>query len=290
MTTTYTWSASASGSWGTNGTWTVSPSAPGDESYPGASPSTDTDVVNIGSGAKVATFTITQNETASIYGLTLDGYNSVKQAVLTLQSGEPLTIGAGGLNFLTGFAGGDLINGTGNIIVNGTISGTAGQFNASSGTLDVSGTGSTASGSSVNAIINTLSATTLEFNLGNVALGSNVTLSNANQTLEIASGIVTVSTGSAEVVSGGTLALAGGTFADSGGVTVSSGSITGYGSVSGAITMSGGTLAQSVGALTLTSLTGSGTVIGAPSASGAITASGGTLDFQGNIAASSGQT
>ena len=63
--------------------------------------------------------------------------------------------------------------------------------------------------------------------------------------------------------------------------------LTGSGAA-GAINLAGGTITQTGGALTFSTITGNGTINGAPTATGTIQAAGGTLDITGNIAATAG--
>ena len=121
---------------------------------------------------------------------------------------------------------------------------------------------------------------------GTVTAIAAIAINDAKQTLEIGTtGSLTIA--AAESIINGTIQLDGGTLIDGAGVTIgSSATLTGTGTA-GAITLAGGVIAQSGGALAVASITGSGTVSGAPAVSGAITASGGTLDLTGTPAVGS---
>jgi collagen type I/II/III/V/XI/XXIV/XXVII alpha len=264
---TFTWSTGTSGIWSTPANWT------------GAVVPTSGSDVSIGTTSQGSASAVTENTSITINSLTMAGNNGgggTRKTTLAVTPGATLTVGN-----IT-FDANSIINGTGTLIANGSISG-GGVITASSGLLDFTGTGSIASGGAI-LNIGTAVASTLEIDLaGGVTSAAAISINNKNQTLEIGpSGSLTI--GAAESITNGTIQLAGGTLTDitGAGVTIGSGAtLTGKGTA-GTLILSDGTITQTGGPLTLTSVTGSGTVNGAPSV-GTFTASNGTLDLTGTI-------
>jgi hypothetical protein len=230
---TYTWTA-GSNVWSTAGDW--SPAGP---------PATGSDVI-IGTGNK-ALLTVTEDTTVSINSLTINGFSSAKDTALTITTGATLTVGAGGI-VLDVFSSGDgaVIDGTGTLISNGAISGD-GEISASSGKLELSGSGSA---SGVSLTISNATASTLDLALtGGVTSSGEINLTNANQTLELTAGTLTIVP--AETLANGNIEMAGGTLDDTNGLVINSGILSGFGTIDsstaisgtgGAVTASGGTL------------------------------------------------
>ena len=208
-----TWSnAFATGNWSTASDW-----------IGGVEPTSGS--VQIGTGTKTIAVDVTEDATVTISSLTLDGYNSSYLAVLTITSGGTLTV-TDGVTLEGNKTGVDsAIEGTGTLVIDGAITGT-GVISESSGTLDITGSGSSTTNVQLN--ITAGSGDVLELGLtGGVRTGTTVGLS-ANQTLQIDPNTNVTITVAGQTISGGTLQMAGGTLTDSTGLAVDFGSVTGF--------------------------------------------------------------
>jgi hypothetical protein len=205
-------------------------------------------------------------------GGTLTGFGTGPNDI-TLAGGTVSQSG-GVLNalFITGFG---TVNG-----ITGTAPSGANQIVASGGTLDLIGT---VSGAQLVVDPNKVGSV-LKVD-GNVAAGGTgvIQISSANQTVEIgAAGNLTLSS-LVETMTNGTIKLDGGILTDTSGLTVGGGAtLTGFGSAP-VVTLAGGTVTQSGGTLSTSSITGFGTVNGVTGAP-TITASKGLLDLTGTVA------
>ena len=159
------------------------------------------------------------------------GNHKAKQSTtLTLTQPAVLTV-----NNPLSFDGDSFINGSGTLVANGAITGLGTIIASNGGTLDITGTGSIASGVVLDFDVSTTAASTLKLDLsGGVTSAVNIRMNNTLQVLEI--GPATVLTiGAAEVFSSGTVRMLGGTISDALGITVGKGPadglITGFGTI-----------------------------------------------------------
>ncbi|MBO0884492.1 MAG: hypothetical protein J2P17_29995, partial [Mycobacterium sp.] len=200
---------------------------------------------------------VTEDVTLTIGSLKLAAKtgNSGNTTTLNVVPGAVLTA-----NGAISLGANTIITGTGTLVANGAISG-GGKITASSGLLDLEGSGSIASGGAALAI-GTAVPSTLELNLTGGITASSVAISSAFQTLLIgAAGSVTFT--ATEKVVNGTVQMAGGTLTDASGINLgsqtASGTLSGFGTVAAAISRSGTGVANLV------------------------TAIGGLLDLKGNV-------
>jgi hypothetical protein len=267
-----------SGKWDSTTKWTGLPVG---ESYPGqAGPFAD--AVTIGANIIDSPYTVTFNvPSASIGSLEIEGGIGARNATtLELEGGNTLTI-QGGLTLLLNETSAG-IDGSGTIVLSGGQIGTAvspsfpgvtpasGTITAGTdktgGILDLAGTGSISGG--IEFAIGTFAPTTLELNLaGSIVTTVGIKIDNDNQTLKIGpSGQLDIS--ALQNVTGGRILMAGGKLTDTRNISFGngdlSGSLSGFGTVTGDLTMSGkgtkNTITASGGTLDLTGRFGAGLV------------------------------
>ena len=203
--------------------------------------------------------TVTVDTMAFAQSITMTSQNGTHFPKLTLTTGNSLTTGT------ISFDSHSVINGTGTLVANGSISG-GGTINASSGLLDLTGTGSIASGQ---AVLSIGTSATLEIDLSGGVTAAALSITGANQTLEVGpSGNLTL-TGQ-QIVSQGKIQLAGGTLADVSGIVLGSssnaGTLTGFGTVNADLTKGGSSANNTItasghGTLDLTGTIGSGLIL-----------------------------
>lgn len=169
--------------------------------------------------------------------LTVTGTSSVSLGHITIAGGK---ISAGGLTLASGTS----LSGSGTVAA--PLSG-AGTITASGGTLDLTGT--------VSSALSINSAVASDLKIDGTATAATIAISSANQTLEIGAAGSSLTISASESITGGHIQLDGGTLADASGITLGAGA----------------------------TLSGMGTVSAPVSGGGTITASGGTLVFQGAV-------
>jgi hypothetical protein len=246
------------GNWNVSGFWTGLPVG---ESFPGQVVA-NADSVTLGSGG-IKTYTTTFNvSAASIGSLTITGEASpgVHTTTLRMTAGDTLT-DSGGITLTNANS---LISGAGTISVGGPISGigtiAAGVAATSGGTLDLTGTGSIASGAVL--AINNNNPTTLQLDLaGGVTAAAPISMNAANQTLKISNSAVTINGGVQNVSGGSHIVMDGGTLTAGSGIAFNTATLGGFGKVAADLTQTSGTnTVTASGTLDLTGTFGAGLI------------------------------
>ena len=231
---------------------------------------------SLGSSGYIVTFNV---PSVTISSLEIDGgIGAANSTTLELQGGNVLTIQGGGVTFVLNEASA-VIDGSGTIDLEGGLIGTLvspkfpggilakGLFMAGTdttgGILELAGTGSVPSSSSIVFAISTAAPSTLRFDLaGTVVSTEEITIDNANQTLEVGR-FATLDINARQNVIGGTIVMSGGTLADTlGGINFgnsdSGGFLSGFGTVAGRLSTSLGQVPSIIlaigGNLTLTDI------------------------------------
>jgi hypothetical protein len=248
----------------TSSTWNRSPLAtpwsglPGDEPlYPGQV-AADADLVTLNTG-NGSSYTVTVNVSANIAGLTLSGkVTPPRTTTLVMTAGNTLTVSGN-----IALDPNSKIDGSGTISVGGVIgnSGTIVPGTGGGGTLDLTGTGTIASG--VLLSMDTTGTNLLQLDLaGGVTSAAPISMTSANQTLEISKGNVTINGGAQSLSGGAHIVMAGGTLTAGSGVTFNTATLGGFGTVAANLTRTGGTdtVTASDGTLDLTGTFGAGLV------------------------------
>ena len=216
------------------------------------------DVIFIGNTTQVGTIDVTEDVTMTIASLTMAGnHKSGQSTTLTVTQPAVLTV-----NGPITFDADSFINGAGTLVANGVIgpasTGGGTIIASSAGTLDITGTGSIASGVVLDFGVSTTVASTLKLDLsGGVTSDLNIRMNNAFQVLEIGPS-TTLTINAQETIANGTLRMSGGTVVDTFGMVVGGqgapGNIIGFGTIAAdllgggkkgqidTVTASGGTL------------------------------------------------
>jgi hypothetical protein len=198
-----TWTSAVSDDWSVAARW--SPSAPltGDQIF-------------IGNTTQALAFVVTEDVTLTVGSLTMAGNHKGNQGTtLTVTQPAVLTV-----NNSISIDGDSKINGNGVLVSNGAITGLGTVVASNNGVLDITGTGSIASGVVLDFDVSTTLGSTLKLDLsGGVTSAFNIRMNNANQVLEIGPS-TTLTITALETISKGTLRMSGGTVADTFGMVV----------------------------------------------------------------------
>jgi hypothetical protein len=269
----YTWSKDTSGTWDNATKW--APSG-GGANFPGGNNSDDIALITAAGSSIPFDYTISENVTTKIGALTVNGPDT--NAIPTLAFDSPgVTLTVTGLTTLT--AGTINLSTTG-ALSTGTFLGDGGTFTESSGTLAVTGTGSTA-----------LSVTAGTFALSGGAVTVANSASFTGGTDSMSGGTFTAS----NITIGGVstrLTLFGGTVTTTSSANASTLGINDTISMSGSTTLDFTNAGKNVNAGLKNdgSLIGAGTVKGVLSGAGVVESAGGKLELTSNIAGNSNLT